>query len=241
MMASHGVGRYDSEDVRFTTELPTQEAKKEMTVQRMKENYKELGVKGSLRLFGTKLRSVWLVGDDDFTKMTYVSSDYRHVNEYLNGKYNGWILMYSYLARFILLCCCLISAVKLIRKKDKWVYVAMLSILGGMVFHIFWEANPKYSICFMGMMTFVMLFGIESISQFDFKESGLLQKKNIPVYLIIAGGILCLQPMYDYLVYNPQAYDKSYAVNQYTGKSGVIVICKKRRYDRSELLFVYKI
>ncbi len=45
MMASHGVGRYDSEDVRFTTELPTQEAKKEMTVQRMKENYKELGVK----------------------------------------------------------------------------------------------------------------------------------------------------------------------------------------------------
>ena len=186
MMASHGVGRYDSEDVRFTTELPTQEAKKEMTVQRMKENYKELGVKGSLRLFGTKLRSVWLVGDDDFTKMTYVSSDYRHVNEYLNGKYNGWILMYSYLARFTLLCCCLISAVKLIRKKDKWVYVAMLSILGGMVFHIFWEANPKYSICFMGMMTFVMLFGIESISQFDFKESGLLQKKNIPVYLIIA-------------------------------------------------------
>lgn len=61
--------------------------------------------------------------------------------------------------------------------KDKWVYVAMLSILGGMVFHIFWEANPKYSICFMGMMTFVMLFGIESIRQFDFKESGLLQKK----------------------------------------------------------------
>ena len=134
-------------------------------------------MKGSLRLFGTKLRSVWLVGDDDFTKMTYVSSDYRHVNEYLNGKYNGWILMYSYLARFTLLCCCLISAVKLIRQKDKWVYVAMLSILGGMVFHIFWEANPKYSICFMGMMTFVMLFGIESIRQFDFKESGLLQKK----------------------------------------------------------------
>ena len=227
MMSSHGVGRYDSEDVRFTTELPTQEAKKEMTVQRMKENYKELGVKGSLRLFGTKLRSVWLVGDDDFTKMTYVSSDYRHVNEYLNGKYNGWILMYSYLARFILLCCCLISAVKLIRQKDKWVYVAMLSILGGMVFHIFWEANPKYSICFMGMMTFVMLFGIESISQFDFKESGLLQKKNIPVYLIIAGGILCLQPMYDYLVYNPQAYDKSYAVNQYTESQVLSLSVKK--------------
>ena len=135
--------------------------------------------------------------------------------------------MYSYLARFTLLCCCLISAVKLIRQKDKWVYVAMLSILGGMIFHIFWEANPKYSICFMGMMTFVMMFGIESISQFDFKESGLLQKKNIPVYLIIAGGILCLQPMYDYLVYNPQAYDKSYAVNQYMESQVLSLSVKK--------------
>ena len=227
MMSSHGVGRYDSGDVWFTSQLSTQKQKKEKTIEKTIHNYKELGIKGTIQLSGVKLREVWLTGDDDFTKMSYVSTDYGTANEFLNGKHNGWILMYSYLARFILLCCCLISAVKLIRKKDKWVYVAMLSILGGMVFHIFWEANPKYSICFMGMMTFVMLFGIESISQFDFKESGLLQKKNIPVYLIIAGGILCLQPMYDYLVYNPQAYDKSYAVNQYTESQVLSLSVKK--------------
>ncbi len=81
--------------------------------------------------------------------MTYVSSDYRHVNEYWNGKYNGWILMYSYLARFTLLCCCLISAVKLIRQKDKWVYVAMLSILGGIIPYIL-GSKPKVQHLFYG-------------------------------------------------------------------------------------------
>ena len=45
--------------------------------------------------------------------------------------------------------------------------------------------------------------------------------------MLIAGGILCLQPMYDYLVYNPQAYDKSYAVNQYTESQVLSLSVKK--------------
>ena len=39
-----------------------------------------------------KLREVWLTGDDDFTKMSYVSTDYGTANEFLNGKHNGWDL-----------------------------------------------------------------------------------------------------------------------------------------------------
>ena len=227
MMASHGVGRYDNEDVRFTSELPTQEEKKEMTVQKMKENYKNLGLKGSLKLFGTKLKAVWLVGDDDFTKMTYVSSDYRKINQYLNGKYNGWILMYSYLTRIALLCGCLVSAVNLIHKKDKWEYAALLCVLGGMVFHLFWEANPKYSICFMGMMTFLMVSGMEAFSQRNLRETGLCQRKNIPIYLIIVGLVVSLQPAYNYLVHNPEPYDRAYAANQYTESKSVLLAVKK--------------
>ena len=36
-----------------------------------------------------------------------------------------------------------------------------------------------------------------------------------------------MQPMYDYLVYNPQAYDKSYAVNQYTESQVLSLSVKK--------------
>lgn len=36
-----------------------------------------------------------------------------------------------------------------------------------------------------------------------------------------------MQPMYDYLVYNPQSYDKSYAVNQYTESQVLSLSVKK--------------
>lgn len=216
MMASHGNGRYDRKDVLFTAQLPTQKSKKEETAQKIKENYQKLGVKGTLRLTGAKLRAVWLVGDDDFTKMSYVSSDYQYINEYLNGKNNGWILMYSYLIRIMLWCFSLIAALKLIRKKDKWEYITMLCVLGGMVFHIFWEANPKYSICFMGMMTLLMLYGVETVSNCDIRRIKLLKKKNILIYLIAMLLVLGLQPTYNYLKNNPKAFDNSYAVYQFT-------------------------
>lgn len=227
MMASHGIGRYDSKDVQFTAQLPSQKEKKEKTIQKIKDNYKKLGVNGTLQLTGIKLRAVWLVGDDDFTKMSYVSSDYRYINEYLNGKNSGWILMYSYLTRMALWSFSLIAALNLIREKDKWEYTAMLCVLGGMVFHIFWEANPKYSICFMGMMTLMMLSGIETVCDDNIRKIRIFQKKNIPIYLICVMIILLLQPMHNYLMSDSKVLDKSYAINQSTRNRTLHLSVKK--------------
>ena len=47
----------------------------------------------------------------------------------------------------------------------------MLTLLGGMIFHVFWEANPKYSICFMGVMMFMMVTGIENLCEEEKKET----------------------------------------------------------------------
>lgn len=38
-------------------------------------------------------------------------------------------------------------------------------ITWGTIFHVFWEANPKYSICFMGAMMFMMVTGIENLCE----------------------------------------------------------------------------
>ena len=118
-----------------------------------------------------KLREVWLTGDDDFTKMSYVSTDYGTANEFLNGKHNGWILMYSYLMRMAVWCFALVAAIGMLRKRNPWNYVVMLTLLGGMIFHVFWEANPKYSICFMGVMMFMMVTGIENLCEEEKKET----------------------------------------------------------------------
>mgnify|MGYP000659402468 CR=1 FL=1 len=60
--------------------------KKKRQLKKQIHNYKELGIKGTLQLSGVKLREVWLTGDDDFTKMSYVSTDYGTANEFLKWK-----------------------------------------------------------------------------------------------------------------------------------------------------------
>lgn len=77
-----------------------------------------------------KLREVWLTGDDDFTKMSYVSTDYGAANKFLNGQQNGWILMYSYLMRMAVWCFALVAAIGMLRKRNPWNYVVMLTLLG---------------------------------------------------------------------------------------------------------------
>lgn len=228
MMASHGVGRYDSKDVAYTSSFSSKEERKKMTTENTVKNYKKLGVKKTLQLFGVKLRAVWLVGDDDFTKMTYASSDYHYINEYLSGKHDGGILMYSYLLRAVLWITSLISAIHLMKKRNQWEYIAMLCILGGMVFHMFWEANPKYSICFMGMMNYLMISGIEILSEKKLQKISVFQRSNIIPCAIIVIMILVLQPSYDYS-HNKDvaACDKSYAAAQFTGSQTMKLYMKK--------------
>ena len=236
-MSSHGVGRYDSGDVWFTSQLSTQKQKKEKTIEKTIHNYKELGIKGTLQLSGVKLREVWLTGDDDFTKMSYVSTDYGTANEFLNGKHNGWILMYSYLMRIAVWCFALVAAIGMLRKRNPWNYVVMLTLLGGMIFHVFWEANPKYSICFMGVMMFMMVTGIENLCEEEKKE----QKQkisigNVMLCLVGIGLIVCLQPMHNYLKQNPEALDQSYAASQFAQSQTLNLSLKKNEAIKQSFL-----
>ena len=237
MMASHGVGRYDSGDVWFTSQLSTQKQKKEKTIEKTIHNYKELGIKGTLQLSGVKLREVWLTGDDDFTKMSYVSTDYGTANEFLNGKHNGWILMYSYLMRMAVWCFALVAAIGMLRKRNPWNYVVMLTLLGGMIFHVFWEANPKYSICFMGVMMFMMVTGIENLCEEEKKEQKQkISMGNVMLCLVGIGLIVCLQPMHNYLKQNPEALDQSYAASQFAQSQTLNLSLKKNEAIKQSFL-----
>ena len=237
MMSSHGVGRYDSGDVWFTSQLSTQKQKKEKTIEKTIHNYKELGIKGTLQLSGVKLREVWLTGDDDFTKMSYVSTDYGTANEFLNGKHNGWILMYSYLMRMAVWCFALVAAIGMLRKRNPWNYVVMLTLLGGMIFHVFWEANPKYSICFMGVMMFMMVTGIENLCEEEKKEQKQkISMGNVMLCLVGIGLIVCLQPMHNYLKQNPEALDQSYVASQFAQSQMLNLSLKKNEAIKQSFL-----
>ncbi|MFQ7801271.1 MAG: hypothetical protein ACLRHW_17455 [Coprobacillus cateniformis] len=69
--------------------------------------------------------------------------------------------MYCYLFRSLTLLFMLLNVLYLLKKPDSWNYLIALILLGAMVFHCVWEANPKYSICFMGLMAYSAIMGYD--------------------------------------------------------------------------------
>ena len=113
----------------------------------------------------------------------------------------------------------------------------MLTLLGGMIFHVFWEANPKYSICFMGAMMFMMVTGIENLCEEKKQEQK--QKISIGNAMLCLGGIgliACLQPMHNYLKQNPEALDRAYAASQFAQSQTLNLSLKKNESIKQSFL-----
>ena len=134
-------------------------------------------------------------------------------------------------------CFALVAAIGMLRKRNPWNYVVMLTLLGGMIFHVFWEANPKYSICFMGVMMFMMVTGIENLCEEEKKEQKQkISTGNVMLCLVGIGLIVCLQPMHNYLKQNPEALDQSYAVSQFAQSQTLNLSLKKNEAIKQSFL-----
>lgn len=55
--------------------------------------------------------------------------------------------MFCYSFRFITLVFIFIACAGLLKRKNKFLYFNCVILLGGMIFHCIWEANSKYLVC----------------------------------------------------------------------------------------------
>lgn len=198
MMGSHGSGDFQWEDFKYTRQFPTVEEKQKATVNQIKKNYSNLGVMGTARLFGTKLRAAWLIGDDGASTMLYNTATHSKLQSFVTGAQLGWLLLYNYALRAIMFFFMFVNTLKLLKRPNFWNYICNLTILGAMVFHCIWEANAKYSICFMGLMFISMVLGMD-----DWKDRKELIKwkrqQVIPVSIIALVSVCMLNISYDYI------------------------------------------
>lgn len=217
MMASHGDGRFNREDVWFTSSFKTKKEKQDANIKRIIKNYQKAGIRGTAKLVGIKLRSVWLIGDDDASKMLVSAPDYTRLHDFISGPDNGGLLMYCYLFRSLTLLFMLLNVLYLLKKPDSWNYLIALILLGAMVFHCVWEANPKYSICFMGLMAYSAIMGYDGWkNKKDNKLS--FSKKSLIIYLVCAVCVaVMLNIRYDIFSIRSHKNNKYYAAAQMKG------------------------
>lgn len=153
MMGLQGDGSYNYIDEAFTSALPSKEVRMTEATRVIKERLNDLRPGGLLRLWGRKLSVTWADGYDDYaSNLLYVKHSSR-INDWLTGKYAfvlaGYLHIYNCMSWFLLLFC----AIQLLRRKLSGVsYCICLTILGGMIFHLFWEAGEAYSMPFALLM-----------------------------------------------------------------------------------------
>lgn len=202
MLGTHGNdGSFHMDDLNYTLSLPTKEAKLKGTVSVIRERLAENGLKGNIQLLLNKQLNCWVDGTDSFTYEHTLCTDFNRLHTYIMGSKSGYLAAYAQVFRFLqLFLVCIYCIAVLMRQKIDHSFLLALNLLGGMVFHLLWEASPFYSIPFT---LFSYALAAEGITQLD---SFQILKSKGSATLLFLGSLLCFLLHGSYLLTQFHSY-----------------------------------
>lgn len=190
MMGMRWEGAFDQSDENYTSGFPTKEEKTAGDLKLLKERILEAGPGGLVSLIGRKLLNTWVDGTDTY-EAENSACRYGKVYEYLLGNKDGLLVIYAQAFRVLQMLVLGIAALGLLlRRRQNPVptpsFVLLLSLLGGMAFHLIWETNPLYSIGFLFLCLVLMA------DQLSFLWEEMENLWVIPGRFLCSGAFLCL-------------------------------------------------
>ena len=175
MMSSRWDGSFDQSDELYTFSFKTKAEKIEADKKVLLERIQDAGPAGLVILAGRKLLNTWADGTDSFlAENSYCT--YSRLYDYLLGSKSGFTVIYAQIFRVLqMLIISLIALRTLKRKEPSPLFLIQLTFLGGIAFHLVWETNPLYSICFTFLGLILLSDGIACLIE-DESTSLFLQK-----------------------------------------------------------------
>lgn len=149
MLGLQGSGGYNAADDAYTESFPTKAAREQATEAMILQRATQLKFKGLLHLWRDKLEITWSDGTDDFIDNISMTKDFSIRNDFISGSTNDLLVTYCHIFHFMLLFFLFISTVvALFYKPNYYLLVVFLNLLGGIIFHLIWEAGEVYNISF---------------------------------------------------------------------------------------------
>lgn len=153
MLGTYGPdGSFCVDDQRYTISLPTAEAKREGTLSVIRTRLSENGLAGNVRLLLNKQLNCWADGTDAYMQENNLCSDYNRLHSYVIGSKSDYLAAYAQIFRALQLFLVCVSCIFALFYRNKMpgsgMFLLALNLLGGMTFHLLWEAGPLYSIAF---------------------------------------------------------------------------------------------
>lgn len=155
-------GTYNEQDCQMISSYTTLEEKEQVSLKVYKDRLKNMGLSGALSLGFHKLGLTWSDGTEDYRDFFITSRNYSKAHSFLAGDQKDFFALYCHIFHTAVLILFLISSISMMRRKcDSPYYLIPLTLLGGMIFHIFWESYDVYSFGFSMLLLIGAADGIQ--------------------------------------------------------------------------------
>lgn len=249
MMGLQGDGTFYYADEDFTAALPFKSVRIEENTKVIKERLKQLGIGGLIRLWGRKLNITWSDGYDDYASNLMLIQPHNSMTDLLNGWRAEYLAAYLHIYNCMSWLLLLLCAVSLFRKgaADSG-YTICITLLGGILFHLIWEAGEQYSMPFSLLAIAGAALGTDLFFRPAF--SNVLHKKTVRRSLILipvlaAAQVLFLVPK---LLHTEFSVTETAAIQNLVGGEALCLtqgdtitqtVQASRPFDKLTLLYKY--
>lgn len=191
MMSSHGNGTYNSADDQFTASFDTKEEKQKANIDRIKENYKELGISGTLVLYMKKMCITFADGWSECDVRLAQDTKFTALFQFLAGDQRDFFEIYCKAFRMVTMLLMSAAAIAALRQKNTspFLLLYILIMLGGIAFYFLWEAKSTYGVPFIPIMLLIAEAGGCILSKQAEKTMQKCSKKTYLRFGAIAGCI----------------------------------------------------
>lgn len=161
-------GIYNEEDYHLISAYDTLEEKEAASFEILKDRIRNLGLKGTLSMAIHKLDLTWSDGTEDYKDFWTTSRNYNTLYSWLGGSRSDFSALYCHIyhvAGIGMLLAAILSALR--QRCSSPYYLILLTLLGGMIFHILWESYYIYS---FGFSMLIYISASESICSLSGKQ-----------------------------------------------------------------------
>ena len=167
MMGMYGSGAFSADEWQFTLKLPDYETRKEENINKIKERLHSYGTQGYIKFLNNKIKGqTWGSGTYDFESiLNSYNIDNNIAHQFLlsNGKYYRYVFYYCQVFHFTMLVSIIISiaySIKKGRNENNIMIISKMSILGLLIFLLFWETRSRYMLNFIPIYILAFTSGI---------------------------------------------------------------------------------
>lgn len=167
MMGLHRDGTFSGKDSKFTRDLITKKQKTDAHIAEIKKEINERGPIGLATLGAGKICITWSDGSANYYLRDKLTEETNLVTRITVGGGRGYIMLYGQMFRAATLLLAAAAMVWIIKKRHLTrTFFPLVTLFGGMLFYLIWEAKESYSIPFLFIIIIIAITGMERITRY---------------------------------------------------------------------------